>query len=174
MRWEASGTWAGERAQAGKRAVRPPFHTRRRGPGGQGPRSTPGCLGFLLGGASSGGWDLAEVVSPPTGDRKLCLLGMLNKQQSEEDVLLGADQPFGVIDECTVLRGPDSSSKGDRLGGGASSGGGTIWEGAAGGMGAVRARRGGWIEAGLSLWEGTGPQWAWPGTWLAGQPDGVL
>lgn len=33
---------------------------------------------------------------------------------------------------------------------------------------------GGWIRGAVpGLWGGTGPQWAWPGTWKAGLPDGV-
>ncbi|PKU38470.1 hypothetical protein llap_11225 [Limosa lapponica baueri] len=51
----------------------------------------------------------SNALSRLKEDRKL-FVGMLNKQQSEDDVRR-LFEAFGNIEECTILRGPDGNSK---------------------------------------------------------------
>ncbi|XP_078485872.1 CUGBP Elav-like family member 3 isoform X1 [Ciona intestinalis] len=52
----------------------------------------------------------ADTVSKGAEDRKL-FVGMLGKRQNEDDVRI-LFEPFGTIEECTILRTPEGQSKG--------------------------------------------------------------
>ncbi|XP_062049560.1 CUGBP Elav-like family member 3 isoform X31 [Lepus europaeus] len=61
--------------------------------------------------SESRGGSTPLLLSPPHPEDRKLFVGMLGKQQTDEDVRK-MFEPFGTIDECTVLRGPDGTSKG--------------------------------------------------------------
>ncbi|XP_058613931.1 CUGBP Elav-like family member 4 isoform X4 [Onychostoma macrolepis] len=55
--------------------------------------------------------DCASRAEDTTWEDRKLFVGMLNKQQCEDDVRR-LFESFGSIEECTILRGPDGNSKG--------------------------------------------------------------
>ncbi|XP_036048713.1 CUGBP Elav-like family member 6 isoform X1 [Onychomys torridus] len=76
-----------------------------------GPHPQPGTLQVLHYQRMNRPIQVKPAASEGRGEDRKLFVGMLGKQQGEEDVRR-LFQPFGHIEECTVLRSPDGTSKG--------------------------------------------------------------
>ncbi|XP_040130272.2 CUGBP Elav-like family member 6 isoform X3 [Ictidomys tridecemlineatus] len=76
-----------------------------------GPHPQPGTLQVLHHQRMNRPIQVKPAASEGRGEDRKLFVGMLGKQQGEEDVRR-LFQPFGHIEECTVLRSPDGTSKG--------------------------------------------------------------